>query len=192
MNIIPFIKYYLGLNKNTKIGDHTYGIPRIINAGEEGSLNIGKFCSISNDVTFILNSEHNTNWVSTYPFPVFRFWHAFGIKGHPKSKGGIIVGNDVWIGFGSTILDGVTIGDGAVIGACSVVTMDVPPYAIVGGSPAKIIRMRFKEKTIANLLRIGWWNWPKEKIESNLKLICSKDIERFIKYSLRKRSIYDY
>lgn len=185
MNILFFFKYYLHLNRKTKIGEHTYGIPRIINASDEGSLIIGKYCSIADNVTCILNSEHNTNWVSTYPFPFFKSWNASKIKGHPKSKGGIIVGNDVWIGFGSTILDGIAIGDGAVVGACSVVTKDVPPYAIVAGNPAKIIRMRFEEKTVSKLLKIKWWNWPKERIENNLKLICSKDIEKFLTNSRR-------
>jgi acetyltransferase-like isoleucine patch superfamily enzyme len=103
------------------------------------------------------------------------------ITGHPTTKGNVVIGNDVWIGFGAIILSGVTIGDGAAIGACSVVTRDVPPYAIAAGNPAQIIRYRFPEEIVATLLRIKWWDWPEDKVKENLHLICSDSMGVFIK-----------
>jgi acetyltransferase-like isoleucine patch superfamily enzyme len=161
------------------IGDHTYGKPRVVSRGEGTSLMIGKYCSIATDVIIFLGSEHRTEWISTYPFPLL--WNeAESIKGHPSTKGDVVIGNDVWIGFGATILSGVTIGDGAAIGACSVVTRNVPSYAIVGGNPAQVIRYRFDEETIQKLLRIKWWDWPDEKVKENVHLICSDSIHSFI------------
>jgi len=161
------------------IGDHTYGKPRVVSRGEGTSLMIGKYCSIATDVIIFLGSEHRTEWISTYPFP-FLWNEAKSIKGHPSTKGDVVIGNDVWIGFGATILSGVTIGDGAAIGACSVVTRDVPSYAIAAGNPAQVIRYRFNEETIQKLLQIRWWNWPDEKVKENVRLICSDSIHSFI------------
>ena len=127
-----------------------------------------------------LGSEHRIDWVSTYPFPFF--WsEAKSITGHPSTKGDVVIGNDVWIGFGATILSGVTIGDGAAIGACSVVTRDVPPYAIAAGNPVQVIRYRFDEETIQKLLQIKWWDWSEEKVTENIHLICSDSIGAFVK-----------
>jgi acetyltransferase-like isoleucine patch superfamily enzyme len=162
------------------IGDHTYGKPRVISWGEGTSLTIGKYCSIGTNVIIFLGSEHRIDWVSTYPFP-FLWAEAKSIPGHPSTKGDVVIGNDVWIGFGVTILSGATIGDGAAIGASSVVARDVPPYAIAAGNPAQVIRYRFDEETIRNLLQIKWWNWPDEKVRENIHLICSDSINTFIK-----------
>jgi virginiamycin A acetyltransferase len=95
-------------------------------------------------------------------------------------KGDTRVGNDVWIGYGSTVMPGVTIGDGAIVGSCSVVTKDVPPYAIVGGNPAKVIRYRFDEVTIARLLELRWWDWPIERITARLADLCSEDVSALL------------
>jgi acetyltransferase-like isoleucine patch superfamily enzyme len=168
------------LGTRYQIGDHTYGKPRVIDRGEKASLSIGRYCSISTHVVIFLGSEHRTDWVSTYPFPIL--WEtAKSILGHPYSKGDVVIGNDVWIGYNVTILSGVTIGDGAVIGAGSVVSGDVPPYAIVAGNPAQVIRYRFGKETIQKLLRIKWWDWPDEKVKENVHLICSDSIHSFIK-----------
>lgn len=126
--------------------------------------------------------EHRPDWVTTYPFsglPQIFEW-ARGIIGHPKSKGPTIIGNDVWIGQFSLILSGVTVGDGAVIGAKAVVTKDVPPYAIVAGNPARLIRYRFSQEQIKQLLEIKWWNWDLATIQKFVKELCSPDIDKFI------------
>jgi acetyltransferase-like isoleucine patch superfamily enzyme len=162
------------------IGDHTYGKPRVVSLEEGTSLRIGKYCSISTHVIIFLGSEHRTDWVSTYPFP-YLWEEARSIKGHPYSKGDVVIGNDVYIGYNVTILSGVTIGDGAVVGACSVLTADVPPYAIVAGNPARLIRYRFEEETMKKLLKIRWWDWPEEKVKENIHLICSDSMAEFIK-----------
>ena len=161
------------------IGTHTYGKPKVVSWEEGGSLEIGKYCSIGPEVTIFLGSEHRIDWVSTYPFPFF--WEeARSIPGHPSTKGDVIIGNDVWIGFGVTVLSGVTVGDGAAVGARSVVTRDIPPYAIAAGNPAQVIRYRFDEGTIRKLLEIQWWHWPDEKVKENVRMICSDSIQSFI------------
>lgn len=163
-----------------QVGDHTYGKPKVVSRGEGASLRIGKYCSISTRVVIFLGSEHRTNWVSTYPFPIL--WEAAkSILGHPFSKGDVVIGSDVWIGYNVTILSGVTIGDGAVIGTGSVISGDVPPYAIVAGNPAQVIRYRFGEETIQKLLKIGWWDWPDKKVKENVHLICSDSVNEFVK-----------
>jgi acetyltransferase-like isoleucine patch superfamily enzyme len=168
------------LGDRYKIGDYSYGKPRVVSAGEGTTLMIGKYCSIGRNVTIFLGSEHRTEWVSTYPFPML--WEkAKTIPGHPFSKGDVVIGNDVWIGYGATLLSGITIGDGAAIGACSVVTRDIPPYAIVAGNPAQFIRYRFAEETIQALLRIKWWDWPDERVNEEIHLICSHSIDEFVK-----------
>lgn len=167
------------LGNRYEIGDHTYGKPRVISWGEGTSLRIGRYCSIASEVMIFLGSEHRVDWVSTYPF-TFLWEEAKSIKGHPATKGDVIIGNDVWIGFRTTILSGVTIGDGAAIGACSIVTRDVPPYAIVVGNPAHIIRYRFDEEIIKELLRIRWWDWPDHLVRENVRCICSSSIKEFV------------
>ena len=104
--------------------------------------------------------------------------------GHPTSKGNINIENDVWIGAYSTIMSGVKIGNGAVIGASSVVTKDIPPYAIVAGNPAKIIKYRFTEEQIVSLLKIEWWNWDEYKIKDESFDLWSNNIDEFIKKHL--------
>lgn len=173
-----YTKEFLG--DRFQIGDHTYGNPKVVSRGEGASLKIGKYCSIATRVIIFLGSEHRVDWVSTYPFP-FLWEEAKTIQGHPATKGDVTIGNDVWIGYGATILSGVTIGDGAAIGACSLVTKDIPPYAIVAGNPAQIVRHRFQEETIKALLKIRWWDWPDHHVRGNIKYICSPSIEAFIK-----------
>lgn len=143
---------------------------------------IGKFCSIACGVKFIFNSaNHTLSSLSTYPFPLF--YEEWELKRKDvadswDNKGDIIIGNDVWIGYEAIILSGVTIGDGAIIGARAVVTKDVPPYTIVGGIPAKPIKKRFSDETISLLLKIKWWDWPKERILKNISAIKSGLIEK--------------
>lgn len=140
---------------------------------------IGKFCSIASGAIFILggNHGHRSEWITTYPIDALE-------KGTGKNKelfqnkGDTIIGNDVWIGTEAMIMQGVKIGDGAIIGARSVVTKDVAPYAIVGGNPAQEIRKRFSEKEINNLLKIQWWNWDINKIKENAQLLMSNQIDK--------------
>ena len=143
-------------------------------------LKIGKFCSIACGAKFLFNSaNHALGSLSTYTFPIF--YEEWGLDRRSvadawDNKVDIVVGNDVWIGSEAVSLSGVTIGDGAVIGARAVVTKDVPPYTIMGGVPARPIRRRFDEATVETLLRLRWWDWPKEKIARNLVAIQRGEI----------------
>ncbi len=143
-------------------------------------LKIGKFCSIACGARFLFNSaNHTMNSLSTYPFPIFFEEWGLDVKDITSAwdnKGDIVIGNDVWIGYEAVIMAGVTIGDGAIIGARAVVTKDVPPYTIVGGVPAKQIRKRFSDETISELLNLKWWDWPIEKISRNIELIKSGNL----------------
>lgn len=170
-------------NSNYQIGEFTYGKPQVYDWNEGTKLIIGKYTSIADEVTILLGGNHRMDWVSTYPFPTFpeKWPKAKDIKGHPWSKGDVVIGNDVWIGNGATILSGVTISDGAVIAARALVVKDVPAYAVVGGNPAKVIKYRFSRRTIKKLLRVAWWNWPKEKIERNIEFICTHDVDGILK-----------
>lgn len=148
-------------------------------------LNIGSFCSIACGAKFIFTSaNHSLGSLSTYPFPIFfEEWglDAKNITDAWDNKGDITVGNDVWIGYEAVILSGVTIGDGAIIGARAVVTKDVPPYTIVGGVPAKPIRRRFSDEVVEQLQLLRWWDWDDERIRRNIAAIQSGDIETLCK-----------
>lgn len=143
---------------------------------------IGKFCSIACGAKFLFNSANHTfRSLSTYPFPLFFEEWGLDKKNVTDSwdnKGDIVIGNDAWIGYEAVVMAGVTIGDGAVIGARAVVTKDVLPYTIVGGIPAKPIRKRFSEETISALLALKWWDWPKEKIAQKIEAIQSGCVEQ--------------
>ena len=141
---------------------------------------IGNFCAIAAGAKFIMSgANHKFDGFSSYPFFIFkRGWEKdFDMASLPY-KGDTVVGNDVWIGYDATIMPGVHIGDGAIIGAKALVTKSVPPYAIVGGNPANIIRMRFDEKTVAELQAIAWWNWSREKISRNIPAIIGTDLDK--------------
>ncbi|MBP3886662.1 MAG: CatB-related O-acetyltransferase [Cellulosilyticum sp.] len=142
---------------------------------------IGKYCSIACGVKFIFTSaNHSQRSLSTYPFPIFfEEWDLEGgeIAKAWDNKGDIVIGNDVWIGYEAVIMPGVTIGDGAIIGTRAVVTKDVPPYSIVGGVPAKIIKKRYDEETIQKLLELQWWHWPDEKVKEKLPFIINGEFE---------------
>ena len=126
-----------------------------------------------------LGGEHRTDWVTTYPFSEIdpRFAH---IKGHPRTKGDINIGNDVWIGRDAFILSGVTIGDGAVVAARAVVTRNVPAYGVVAGNPATLLRYRFDPEVIERLLRTAWWTWPAERVEAAIPSLLSTDVSAFL------------
>jgi acetyltransferase-like isoleucine patch superfamily enzyme len=165
--------------KKYEVGEWSYGSPKILSWDEGARLAIGRFCSIADEVTIMLGGEHRTDWVTTYPFSAL-FEGAKNFSGHPKTKGDVLIGNDVWIGREALILSGVTIGDGAVIAARSLVTKNVAPYSIIGGNPARQIRFRFPEDKVTALLEIAWWDWPLPKIEEAWPLLLSDDINAFI------------
>lgn len=163
------------------IGDYTYGKPRFLRWDEDAYSSIGKFCSIAANVKIFEGGNHCLNYISTYPFSLVSSIDSINKnKDYRFSKGPVKIGNDVWIGMDTTILSGVTIGSGAVIAAASVVTKDVKPYEVVGGNPAKHIKFRFDEKQIQALLAISWWDWELDRIKSNMHLIRSADIDKFI------------
>jgi len=142
---------------------------------------IGKFCSIACGAKFLFTSaNHTMRSLSNYTFPIFFEEWELDVKNITDAwdnKGDIVIGNDVWIGYESVILSGVTIGDGAIIGARAVVTKDVSPYTIVGGVPAKPIRKRFDEETIGRLLALRWWDWDKDKIARNIAAIQAGELK---------------
>ena len=142
---------------------------------------IGKFCAIATAVKFIMNgANHHIGGFSSFPFPIFRSgWEQNLPPGYEfPSRGDTVVGNDVWLGYDSLIMPGVQLGDGAIVASRAVVTKDVPPYHIVGGNPARSIRARFDDATVAALLEIRWWDWDAAKITRNLAAICGTDIAR--------------
>lgn len=141
---------------------------------------IGKFCQIGAGVEFVMNgANHQMNAVSTYPFYIFGSWdQSVPSKEDLPFKGDTVVGNDVWIGQNSTILPGVHIGDGAIIGLNSVVTRDVPPYTIVAGNPAKAVRKRFDDELIDLLLKLKWWDKSVEEINALIPLLSCSDLAK--------------
>lgn len=160
-SIIKFVE----IIGNVTVGNHTtINGPNVQILSKLNPIRIGNFCSVAKDVT-IQEYNHRADRLSTYNFEK----HIFAGKSinDVVSKGPIVIGSDVWIGTKCVILSGVTIGDGAIVAAGSIVTKDVPAYAIVGGNPARVIRYRFSPEIIAQLLEIKWWSWPDEKIKQN-------------------------
>ena len=186
---VCFIKNIIK-NPNIEVGDYTYYDDPVSPDNFEDNvlylypfskekLIIGKFCTIATGVKFIMSgANHKMDGFSTYPFSVFKKgWEkGFDMTSLP-SKGDTVVGNDVWLAYDATVMPGVSIGDGAIIGSKAVVTKDVAPYSIVGGNPARVIKMRFDDQTINALLEIKWWDWPIEKISRNLLAIQGCDLD---------------
>nr|WP_321529270.1 Vat family streptogramin A O-acetyltransferase [Sedimenticola selenatireducens] len=186
---VGYLKNFISC-ENIIVGDYTYyddpeGPERFENnvlyhfpfIGDK--LKIGKFCAIAKDTKFIMNgANHKVSGFSTYPFQIFgNGWERVMPKaGDLPYKGDTEIGSDVWIGHDATIMPGVRVGSGAIIASKSVVTSDVPAYSVVGGNPAKVIRYRFDEDTIRELLAISWWDWSAEKITSNLEAIVGCDV----------------
>jgi virginiamycin A acetyltransferase len=178
-------------NPNIQVGDYTYYDDPVDSENFERNvlyhypfvgdkLIIGKFCALAEGVKFIMNgANHKLSGFSTFPFGIFsNGWEAaIPAAGDLPCKGDTVIGHDVWLGYESVIMPGVKIGHGAVIAAKSFVASRVPPYAVVGGNPAQILRMRFNPETIQSLLEIAWWDWDIEKITRNLTRIVSADLE---------------
>lgn len=193
-----FLKHFI-TKKNIEVGDYTYYDSTFSNESPKDfekknvlygyspqKLKIGKFCQIASQAKFMMpGGVHHLNSITTYPL----FWYDIlkvksyldilpGQKYYHKEYGDTIIGNDVWIGFDALIMPGVTIGDGAVIGARSVVTKDVASYTIVAGNPARIIRKRFDNNMIAKLLDLKWWNWDIGVIMKNYDAIMDCDLKK--------------
>ena len=181
-----------GILDKIKVGKYTYGVNSktvdrayIINE-------IGSFCSINGSVKLGTEGNHPLNFITTHPILYHEKYNFFD---HPDSyiklqdyNAKITIGNDVWIGANAIILPGVTIGDGAVIAAGAIVTKDIPPYAIVGGVPAKVIKYRFDDYIIKALLQIKWWDWEDQRIKENIDLFL--DPEKFVEKHLQNLKIY--
>jgi len=191
---VIFLKNFI-TNPNIQVGDYTYydRRDRTISFEEENvifartcKLIIGKFCQLAYGTKFILSdANHQMSGFSTFPFFIFGKmgdgcpeWEHYELD-FPH-KGDTVIGNDVWFGHESVIMPAVKVGDGAIIAARAVVTRDVPPYAIVGGNPAKIIRMRFPDEMIDQLLEIRWWDWDYDKITRNIQAITGADIQKLL------------
>lgn len=178
-------------NPNIIIGDYTYYdaaegyedfeknvlylFPHI-----DDRLVIGKFCAIARGVTFIMNgANHKMSGLSTYPFQIFgNGWERVTPPNRDLPlKGDTVIGNDVWLGYKALVMPGVKIGDGAIVASESVVSADVPPYAIVGGNPAQVLRMRYGPAVVETLCAIAWWHWPVEKITRHLEAIVGADVD---------------
>src|SRR3954468_17867172 len=139
-------------------------------------LEIGRHCALAEGVRFIMaGANHAMLGPSTFPFGIFGgdWAGTMDLVMGAESRGDTVVGSDVWLGDRSVVLPGVTIGHGAIVAACSVVAADVPPYAIVGGNPARVLRIRFSEQEVASLLRSAWWDWPFELVTEHARTIMS-------------------
>lgn len=186
---VGFLKNFI-TRENIIVGDYTYYDDPVGPERFESNvlyhfdfigdkLIIGKFCAIAKDVKFIMNgANHQVSGFSTYPFYIFgNGWEK--AAPNPEDlpfKGNTCIGNDVWIGYNATIMPGVKIGHGAIVASQSVVTKDVPPYAVVGGNPATVIKLRFEQDVIDELVTIAWWDWPIEKITQHLEAIAGAEL----------------
>jgi virginiamycin A acetyltransferase len=145
------------------------------------SLTIGNFCSVAHLVIFDCGFQHAIANISQYPFNK-AFPECYHLSGHPLSKGDINIGHDVWIGERAIIMSGVTIGNGAVVGANAVVTKSIPDYGIAVGVPARTIKYRFELDEIHMLNQIKWWDWSDSKIKSAAKYLMSNDIQGLLTF----------
>ena len=170
------------------VGAWTYGRPKVRFSESGASLTIGRYGSIADGVEILLGGNHRTDWATTYPFPALadQWPEAAGIEGSHTTRGNVSIGHDVWLGSQCMVLSGVSIGTGAVVAARAVVTRDVPPYAIVAGNPAKLLRLRFDEAKIADLLASRWWELPAETVTELLPLLMSGRIDELVA-ALRSR-----
>lgn len=169
-----------------KVGDHTYGGIKLYSTGSAGVLNIGSLCSIGPEVLFVMNNEHRMDTLSTFPFKVKMLAES---DVEAISRGGICVEDDVWFGARATILDGVHIGQGAVIAAAAVVTKDVPPYSVVAGCPAKVIKMRFDDERVSRLSQMDLSKIDLKFVNANLASLYAPLSDSFLgdcERSLRK------
>lgn len=171
------------------VGAWTYGRPKVRFAESGVKLTIGRYGSIADGVEILLGGNHRTDWATTYPFPEWPdLWPAAaGIAGSHATRGDVAIGHDVWLGSQCMVLSGVTIGTGAVVAARAVVTRDVPPYAIVAGNPARVLRLRFDDDKVAALLASRWWEHPHARVTELMPLLMSDRTDELIA-ALRSRA----
>jgi acetyltransferase-like isoleucine patch superfamily enzyme len=163
------------------VGDYSYGAPKIRFA-DGARLEIGRFCSFADQIEIFLGGNHRLDFATTYPFHMFEaLWPgSSALPSNVCSRGDVVIGSDVWVGSGVRILSGVTIGHGAAIGAGAVVTRDIPPYAIVGGNPASVLRYRFEPAVVARLIATRWWDRSDAEIRALMPKLQSADVEALL------------
>ncbi|MGK2947052.1 MAG: CatB-related O-acetyltransferase [Acidimicrobiales bacterium] len=163
------------------MGDYSYATPLVqVFPGDKARARVGRFTSMGPGVQLFVGGAHPTDWVTTYPLRAGFYLPGAFEDGNPTSNGDVEIGSDCWLASEAMVLSGVTIGDGAVVGARAVVTSDVRPYAIVAGNPAREVRRRFSDEQVDALLRIAWWNWPIDQVLEHVALLSNPDIDGFI------------
>ncbi|WP_244491344.1 CatB-related O-acetyltransferase [Bosea sp. Root381] len=164
------------------VGAWTYGRPKVRFPESGAKLSIGRYGSIADGVEILLGGNHRTDWATTYPFPEMPdLWPAAaGIEGSHTTRGDVRIGHDVWLGSQCMVLSGVTIGTGAVVAARAVVSRDVPPYSVVGGNPARVLKLRFDEEKIAALLASRWWELPPMTVNELMPLLMSERVDDLV------------
>jgi acetyltransferase-like isoleucine patch superfamily enzyme len=168
------------------LGTESYGVSNIYTFTHDTTcLRIGNYSSVG--CTILLGGEHASDMVTTYPHRIRWGMEGAGEDGFPVRTGDTLIGSDVWSAYGATLLSGVHVGDGAIVANGAVVTKDVPPFAIVGGCPARVIRYRFSDEQIDALLDIRWWDWPRDEVREAVPYLASKKIDDFIAHA-RERS----
>lgn len=168
------------------LGPGTYGVPTVHTFPlDDTRLIVGGYSSLGSVI--LLGGEHAADRVTTYPHRILFGMAGAGEDGFPDRTGDTVIGSDVWACYESLLLSGVTVGDGAIVAGGAVVTRDVPPYAVVGGNPARVIRYRFTDEQIEALLGIRWWDWPEDEVRAAVPLLAGKDVDAFIAYA-RDRS----
>lgn len=169
------------------VGRGTYGIPIVKHyPHDQTKLTVGNYSALAENAIVMLGGQHAMDQVTTYPLRIGFQMPGAGLDGMPTHTADTVIGNDVWLAQRAFVRSGLTIGDGAVIAAGSVLTRDVPPYAVMGGNPAKILKFRHTEDQRAALLEIQWWNWPEEEIRRAVPLLAQSDIDAFIDYARRR------
>lgn len=168
-------------------GTGTYGSPEVIEYDADTHLSVGAYTSIASGVKVMLGGSHRMDWVTSFPFPMM-LDELKDVEDCNVSNGDVVIGSDCWLCRDAMILSGVTVGHGAVVAAGAVVCKDVPPYAVVGGNPAKFIKWRFDEQTRERLLASAWWDWPEAEVKAVARTLCSNDIEGLLDYAQARRS----
>lgn len=166
-------------------GAWSYGVPTIYHfIHDTTALRVGSYTALGG--TIMLGGEHAADRVTTFPHRIWMGMEGAGEDGFPVPTGDTIIGSDVWFCYGAMLLSGVNIGDGAIVAGGAVVVKDVPPFAIVGGNPAKLIRYRFNEEQIAALMEIKWWDWPEDEVRKAVPLLSGPDVDAFIEYARQR------